>query len=62
MSSKKRIKKIKVEVAKATPVSIFHERYRDKSRQTTLNQLLGSDIDTDDDFVDNRKRSAAIRK
>ena len=47
MSSKKRTKKIKVEAAKATHVSTFRERYRDRSKQTTLTQLLGSDSDDD---------------
>ena len=62
MSSKKRTKKIKVEEAKATPISTFRKRYRDKFKQTTLIQLLGSDSDTDDDFIDNRKSSTAIKK
>ena len=53
---------INVEAAKATPISTFRERYRDKFKQTTLTQLLGSDSNTDDDFIDNRKRSAAIKK
>ena len=62
MSSKNRTKQIKVEVAKATPISTFRERYRDKSKHTTMTQLLGSDSDTDDEFIDNRKRSAANKK
>ena len=62
MSSKKRIKKVKVTTAKATHVSTFFERYRDNSKQTTLTQLLCSDSDSDDNFIDNRKRSAAINK
>ena len=63
MSSKKRGKKIKVEaVARATPVSRFREKYRDKSKQTTLTQLLGSDSDTDDNFIVNKKRSTFIKK
>ena len=57
MSSRKRIKKIKTE-AKATPVASFRERYRDRSKQTTLTQLLGSSDSDTVNFVDNRKRSA----
>ena len=57
MSSRKRIKKIKTE-AKATPVASFRERYRDRSKQTTLTQLLGSSDSDTVDFADNRKRSA----
>ena len=60
MSSKKRTKKIKAEPAKVTHVSTFRERYRDRSKQTTLTQLLGSD--SDDDFIVKRKRSATIKK
>ena len=59
---KKRIKKIKVEAAKSTPISTFRERYRDESKQITLTQLLGSNSGTDDDFIDNRKRSAGIKE
>ena len=63
MSSKKRIKKIKVTTsAKATHVSTFRERYRDKSKQTTLTQLLGTESDSDDNFIADRKRSAVIKK
>ena len=57
MSSKKRMMKIKTE-AKATPVASFRERYRDRSKHTTLTQLLGSSDSDTVNFVDNRKRSA----